>query len=131
MDRWAWEQIGPWLTLRACLPVGALFCVLGPNRGRPGSAAGIRVQLRNPAIRAGVRRRFARHQCGARTPLRCRLGVLLLVIQRQLGHADVGITDDPSHKRAHTHALMRNGRSGPFGGESHLGRGMTMPVQQR
>lgn len=31
MDRWAWEQLEPWLTIRAGLPVGALFCVLrGP-----------------------------------------------------------------------------------------------------
>ena len=36
MDRWAWEQLSPWLELRATLPVGALFCVLrGPTRGRP------------------------------------------------------------------------------------------------
>src|SRR5881397_855097 len=36
MDRWAWEQLEPWLTMRAGLPVGALFCVLrGPTRGRP------------------------------------------------------------------------------------------------
>jgi hypothetical protein len=36
MDRWAWEQLGPWLQLRATLPVGALFCVLrGPDRRPP------------------------------------------------------------------------------------------------
>ncbi len=35
MDRWAWEQLNPWLTLRESLPVGALFCVL---RGRPAGA---------------------------------------------------------------------------------------------
>jgi hypothetical protein len=63
MDRWAWEQLDPWLNLRAGLPIGALFCVLrGPTRGRPCSAAGIRVQLRNAAITAGVRRRLAPHQ---------------------------------------------------------------------
>ena len=44
MDRWAWEQLGPWLQLRASMPVGPLFCVLrGPTRGRPSSpAAGAR-----------------------------------------------------------------------------------------
>src|SRR5947209_10319503 len=43
MDRWAWEQLEPWLELRAGLPVGALFCVLrGPTRGRPCRPAGIR-----------------------------------------------------------------------------------------
>ena len=62
MDRWAWEQLDPWLNLRAGLPIGALFCVLrGPTRGRPCSAAGVRVQLRNAAVTAGVRRRLAPH----------------------------------------------------------------------
>ena len=42
MDRWAWEQMNPWLELRAAVPVGSLFCVpRGPTRGRPCSAAGI------------------------------------------------------------------------------------------
>jgi integrase len=63
MDRWAWEALDPWLTLRAGLPIGTLFCVLrGPTRGRPCSAAGVRVQLRNAAVTAGVRRRLAPHQ---------------------------------------------------------------------
>jgi len=36
MDRWAWEQLDPWLELRRTLPVGALFCVVrGATRGRP------------------------------------------------------------------------------------------------
>src|SRR5437588_10025042 len=35
MDRWAWDQLQPWLALRPTLPVGALFCILrGPIRGR-------------------------------------------------------------------------------------------------
>src|SRR5437763_15494084 len=43
MDRWAWEQLSPWLRPGALLPVGALFCVLrGPTRGRPRSPAGLR-----------------------------------------------------------------------------------------
>lgn len=63
MDRWAREQLNPWLQLRATLPVGALFCVLrGPTRGRPWAPAGVRSQLRAAAARAGVRRRFAPHQ---------------------------------------------------------------------
>ena len=60
MDRWGWEQLHPWLELRATLPVGLLFCVLwGATRGRPCSAAGIRVQLHTAANAAGVRRRVA------------------------------------------------------------------------
>jgi site-specific recombinase XerC len=63
MDRWAWEQLQPWLALRPPLPVGALFCILrGPTRGRRCAPAGIRAQLRRAAERAGVRRRFAPHQ---------------------------------------------------------------------
>ena len=94
MDRWAWEQLDPWLETRAALPVGALFCVLrGPTRGRPCSPAGIRTVLRNVAWAAGVRRRFAPHQLRhAHAVEMSREGVPLVVIQRQLGHADLGIT---------------------------------------
>ena len=73
MDRWAWDQLDPCLSVRADLPIGALFCVLrGPTRGRPCSAAGVRVQLRNAAIAAGVRRRFAPISSGMHTRSRCR-----------------------------------------------------------
>jgi site-specific recombinase XerD len=94
LDRWAWEQLNPWLEIRAGLPVGALFCVLrGPTEGRPCSPAGIRTQLRNAARAAGVRRRFAPHQIRhAHAVEMSREGVPLVVIQRQLGHADLGIT---------------------------------------
>jgi site-specific recombinase XerD len=94
MDRWAWEQLDPWLAIRSTLPVGALFCVLrGPTRGRPCSPAGVRVPLHHAAIQAGVRRRFAPHQLRhAHAVEMSREGVPLLVIQRQLGHADLGIT---------------------------------------
>ena len=82
MDRWAWQQLQPWLAVRAGLPVGALFCVLrGPTRGRPCSAAGVRVQLGNAAIAAGVRRRFAPHQLRhAHAVEMSREGVPLVVI---------------------------------------------------
>jgi integrase len=94
MDRWAWEQLDPWLQVRARLPVGALFCVLrGPTRGRLCSPAGVRTQLRNTARAAGVRRRFAPHQLRhAHAVEMSREGVPVVVIQRQLGHAGLGIT---------------------------------------
>jgi site-specific recombinase XerD len=94
MDRWAWEQLEPWLTFRATLPVGAVFCVLrGLTRGRPCSPAGIRAQLRDAARAAGVRRRFAPHQLRhAHAVEMSREGVPVVVIQRQLGHADLAIT---------------------------------------
>jgi site-specific recombinase XerD len=84
MDRWAWDQLAPWLQLRAELPVGALFCVLrGPTRGHPWASAGARAQLHAAAARAGVRRRFAPHQLRhAHAVEMSREGVPLLVIQR-------------------------------------------------
>jgi integrase len=96
MDRCAWEQLSPWLELRAALPVGALFCVIhGPTRSRPWAAAAARAQLRRVAAIAGVRRRFAPHQLRhAHAVEMAREGVPLVVIQRQLGHANLGITSD-------------------------------------
>ena len=94
MDRWAWAHLEPWLELRRELPVGRLFCVVrGPPRGRPCSSAGIRAQLHHVAAIAGVRRRFAPHQLRhAHAVEMSREGISLIVIQRQLGHADLAIT---------------------------------------
>jgi site-specific recombinase XerD len=94
MDRWAWEQLDPWLRIRVALPVGALLCVIdGPTQGRPWSPAAVRATLRSLAVRAGVRRRFAPHQLRhAHAVEMAREGVPLNVIQRQLGHANLGIT---------------------------------------
>jgi site-specific recombinase XerD len=94
MDDWGWHQLDPWLGFRPQLPVGALFCVInGPTAGRPWSAAAARTQFRHMADRAAVRRRFAPHQLRhAHAVEMAREGVPLNVIQRQLGHADLGIT---------------------------------------
>ena len=94
MDDWAWEQLQPWLTTRLQLPVGALFCVInGPTRGRHWSIAAARAQLRDTAAGAGVRRRFAPHQLRhAHAVELAHEGVPLVVIQRQLGHSNLGIT---------------------------------------
>lgn len=55
MDRWAWEQLDPWLRLRVSLPVGALLCVINElTRGRPWSPAAARATLRSLAARASV-----------------------------------------------------------------------------
>jgi site-specific recombinase XerD len=93
MDRWAWSHLEPWLDLRTTLPVGRLFCVLrGPTRGRSCAPAAIRVQLHRAAMAAGVRRRFAPHQLRhAHAVEMSREGISLIVIQRQLGHADLAI----------------------------------------
>jgi integrase len=94
MDRWAWAQLEPWLQLRRTLPTGALFCVLrGRTRGRPCAPAAIRAELHRAAQAAGVRRRFAPHQLRhAHAVEMSREGISLIVIQRQLGHADLAIT---------------------------------------
>jgi site-specific recombinase XerD len=94
MDGWGFEQLRPWLSERERLPVGPLLCVIdGPTRGRPWSAAGVRVEFRSLAARAGVRRRFAPHQLRHAHALElAREGVPLNVIQRQLGHANLGTT---------------------------------------
>ena len=77
MDEWAWEQLEPWTALRLELLVGPLLCVInGPTRGRP-----------------CVRRRFAPHQLRhAHAVEMAHEGVSLIVIQRQLGHSNLGIT---------------------------------------
>jgi site-specific recombinase XerD len=94
MDEWAWGQLRRWQEHRLHLPVGPLFCVIaGPGRGRAWSATAVRAELRALAARAGVRRRFAPHQLRhAHAVEMAREGVPLNVIQRQLGHCNLGVT---------------------------------------
>jgi site-specific recombinase XerD len=94
MDDWAWEHIEHWRQHRSELPVGPFLCVLdGPTRGRDWSQTGARTELRRLAVLAGVRRRFAPHQLRhAHAVEMAREGVPLPVIQRQLGHAHLGVT---------------------------------------
>ncbi len=94
MDTWGWQQLQPWLETRLDLPVGPLFCIVtGATRGRHWANAAARADLRRTAARAGVRRRFAPHQLRhAHAVEMAREGVPLVVIQRQLGHSNLGIT---------------------------------------
>jgi site-specific recombinase XerD len=94
MDCWGWEQLSPWLSARLELPVGPPFCIIdGPPRGRPWSSANVRVEFRRLAAQACIRRRFAPHQLRhAHAVELAREGVPLNVIQRQLGHANLGTT---------------------------------------
>ncbi len=94
MDDWGWEQLRPWLSRRATMPVGPLFCVIGgPSVGRPWTASAVRSRLRRLAAEAGVRRRFAPHQLRhAHAIEMAGEGVPLNIIQRQLGHTDLGVT---------------------------------------
>jgi integrase/recombinase XerD len=94
MDEWAWQELQPWLTSRLELPVGPPFCVVtGPTRGRRWSTAAARNEMRNAAASAGVCRRFAPHQLRhAHAVEMAHEGVPLIVVQRQLGHSNLGIT---------------------------------------
>jgi site-specific recombinase XerD len=94
MDEWGWEELAPWLSARGELPAGPLLCIIdGPTRGRPWSAAAVRREFRLVAAKAGVRRRFAPHQLRHAHALElAREGVPLNIIQRQLGHTNLGKT---------------------------------------
>ena len=94
MDDWGWDRLRPWLDYRVELPVGPLFCVInGATAGRPWTSAAVRVHLRRLAVAAGVRRRIAPHQLRhAHAVELAREGVPLNVVQRQLGHANLGVT---------------------------------------
>jgi site-specific recombinase XerD len=93
IDAWGWDELRPWLELRVELPVGPLFCVLnGRTRGCQWSSAGARTELRRTAVAAGIRRRFAPHQLRhAHAVEMAHEAVPLVVIQRQLGHSNLGI----------------------------------------
>jgi site-specific recombinase XerD len=94
MDQWGWDELHPWLELRVEFPVGPLFCVInGSTRGRHWSTAAARAHMRRTALAAGVRRRLAPHQLRhAHAVELAREGVPLIVIQRQLGHSNLGTT---------------------------------------
>ncbi len=94
MDDWAWEHAARRSEHRIQLPVGPFFCILaGPTRGRGWSATAARGELQRLAAQAGVRRRFAPHQARhAHAIEMAHEGIPLPIIQRQLGHAHLGIT---------------------------------------
>ena len=94
MDVWGFEHVQPWLDARREMPdrpavlrhrrPQARARLVGRRRPR---GAGLR------AVRAGVRRRFAPHQLRHAHAIElAREGVPLNVIQRQLGHLNLGVT---------------------------------------
>lgn len=94
MDDWGFEHLTRWLERRVELPAGPLFCVIdGSTRGRAWSATAVRAELRRLALEAGVRRRFAPHQLRHAHAIElAREGIAVNLIQRQLGHTDLGTT---------------------------------------
>ena len=93
MDGWGWEQLRPWLAARVELPVGPLFCIM-TARARATVVGRRRArEFRRLAARAGIRRRFAPHQLRHAHALElAREGVPLNIMQRQLGHTNLGTT---------------------------------------
>jgi site-specific recombinase XerD len=94
MDQFGFEQLNTWLAHRVLLPPGPLFCVIdGSTRGRRWAATAARSELRQLAADASVRRRLAPHQFRhAHAVELAREGVAVNIIQRQLGHTDLGTT---------------------------------------
>src|SRR3954463_13785197 len=69
MDAWGWDELQPWLQLRAGLPVGPLFCVLnGRTRGQQWSTAAARAELRPTGAPAGGASRAPTYGCHCRCP---------------------------------------------------------------
>ena len=93
MDEWAWDQLRPWLEARVSFPIGPLFCVInGPTSGRPWSSHRCELRFDAPRPRPAPRP-FAPHQLRhAHAVEMAREGIPLNVIQRQLGHANLGVT---------------------------------------
>jgi integrase len=81
---------------RTAAPASRRTAVLRHQRTdtrRHWSSAAARADLHKTAVQAGVRRRFAPHQLRhAHAVELAREGVPLIVIQRQLGHSNLGIT---------------------------------------
>jgi len=87
MDAWGWEQLQPWARAAA------------RASGRSAAVCHQRCDARAPLVagrgprRAAAHRRFAPHQLRhAHAVELAREGVPLIVIQRQLGHSNLGIT---------------------------------------
>jgi integrase len=94
MDEWGWAELQRWLTARASLPSGPVFCVVsGVTAGQRWAASDVRRQMSTTAKAAGVTRRVAPHQFRhAHAVDLWRDGIDVFVVQRQLGHARLDVT---------------------------------------
>jgi site-specific recombinase XerD len=138
MDAWAWQHLQHWLDVRVELPVGALLCIIsGRTADRSWAAPAARCCLRQLAVQAGVRRRFAPHQLRhAHAVEMAREGVPLNAIQRQLGHTDLGVTsiylqgiDNSDHRdRSRPARADTAGERRPSGAARHLAAPVTPPL---
>jgi integrase/recombinase XerD len=95
MDEWGWVEFERYLARRAELPPGQSFCVAhGATAGRALCDSDVRRQLRQAGVRASCRHRIHahafRHTFSAEA---WREGIDLFRLQRQLGHAHLGVTE--------------------------------------
>jgi len=98
LDAPAFAVLEQWLACRAGLGVprgSAVFCTIThPNIGRPLSGSYWREAIKRLGARAGIEKRV--HSHGLRHTLAVEMmreGIPLLVIQRQLGHSSLQITE--------------------------------------
>lgn len=116
IDDWVWPLIQPYLDMRLKLPPGPLFCVLlGPNTGKTWDASSARTALHALAKRTGVRRRIAPHQFRHALSVELMIeGKPLLVLQRQLGHANLQVTTVYTRSLPQKHVIdIMRGREMP------------------
>jgi site-specific recombinase XerD len=93
MDDRGWQELEPWLDARVATHRSPVLHHQRTHARTPMTASGVRAELRRTAAQAGVRRRFVPHQLRhAHAVEMAREGVPLIVIQRQLGHSELGIT---------------------------------------
>ena len=93
MDQFGFEQLGRGSRSACCCRPGPLFCVIdGRTRRRRWAATAARAELRQLAVAAGVRRRFAPHQLRhAHAVELAREGVAVTIIQPS-SDTDLGAT---------------------------------------
>jgi site-specific recombinase XerC len=91
MNDWGWQELQPWPELRMELAHRA--AVLRHQRSDRRPPVGNRGRPRATPTHPGRGRRFAQHQLrDVRAVEMARGGVPLIVVQRQLGHSNLGIT---------------------------------------
>ena len=93
MDEWGWQQLRPWLEHRSAMPIGALSADKRPDVRAPVGGPGGTNTAPTPCPRRWRQAPFRPPQLRhAHAVEMAREGVPLNVIQRQLGHADLGVT---------------------------------------
>jgi hypothetical protein len=115
MDRWAWEQLTPWLELRATLPVGAVLRAAWPDTRAPVGVCRRPSFARPRAARAASVRTASTAPWGAPRTLGRSLRILGLIKGGSEGTERIReavslLKDSPAHLE-HRYALTDLGAS--------------------